>query len=78
MLAPMVSNSESLGFGLLIFCTLLELGRVLFIISISTVKVLPTADAIEKIASFAKRKVGGRSGKLIHATATEVSSCGLN
>lgn len=37
----------------------------------------PTVDAIEKIASFAK-KFGGKSGNEIHATPIVVSTSGSN
>ncbi|XP_059292391.1 uncharacterized protein LOC132045830 [Lycium ferocissimum] len=57
-------------------CNIL-LGLVLLAVAISSVKGLPTADAKEKTASFAK-KLGGNSGKLIQATAMDVSSSGLN
>ncbi|XP_059308512.1 uncharacterized protein LOC132059757 [Lycium ferocissimum] len=57
--------------------TLAQLGLVLFAVVKSTVKGLPTTDAIEKIVSLAE-KFGDNSGKLTHATATDVSSSDLN
>ncbi|XP_060197462.1 uncharacterized protein LOC132626566 [Lycium barbarum] len=52
-------------------------GRSSSLVARSTTKGFPTAEASEKTASLAK-KLGGNSGKLIHATAIEVSSFGLN
>ncbi|XP_055834447.1 uncharacterized protein LOC129902999 [Solanum dulcamara] len=57
-------------------CNIL-LGLVLFAVARSTVSGFPTAVAMEKTASLTK-KFGGSSGKLIQATAHEVSSFGLN
>ncbi|KAK4370272.1 hypothetical protein RND71_009747 [Anisodus tanguticus] len=64
----------------LLFCLIKHLesilGLVLFVVAKSTTRGFPTTHSSENIASLAK-KLGGSSGKLIQATATDVSSEGL-
>lgn len=57
--------------------TLEQLGYILFLIAMSTVKGFPIADAIEKTTSFAK-KFGGKSYIEIQATLIDISISGSN